>query len=156
MASTMQDTLSELGRIVQSYQAANDDTDRETARILRVNRTDLRCLELLLDSGGVTPRSLGDRLGLTTGSVTAMLDRLERLGFLTRNPHPDDGRKLVVTITSQGAERCYALFAPLVDEGSRVMAEQFTVDELQLAIRFLRTLTDVQNRHVSRLADHGR
>ena len=153
MASTMQEALNELGRVVQSYQSAVDDTDREAARILGVNRTDLRCLELLLGSEGLSPRELGQRLGLTTGSVTAMLDRLERLDFLARNQHPDDGRKSVVTITAQGARRCYELFAPLIAEGNDVLATKFDVDQLRLVMQFLRTLTEMQNRHVERLAN---
>ena len=40
-----------------------------------------------------SPGELGPALGLTTGGVTAMLIRLERLGYLRRVPHPDDGRK---------------------------------------------------------------
>jgi DNA-binding MarR family transcriptional regulator len=151
MASVMEEALNELGRVVQGYQSAVDDADREAARILGVNRTDMRCLELLLSSAELSPRELGQRLGLTTGSVTAMLDRLERLDFLARNPHPDDRRKSVVTITAEGARRCYELFAPLIAEGNHVLAKEFEVDQLRLGMQFLRTLTEVQNRHVDRL-----
>lgn len=151
MASAMEEVLTDLGPVIQGYQSAVDDTDREMARILGVNRTDLRCLELLLGSGGLSPRALGERLGLTTGSVTAMLDRLERLDFLARDQHPDDGRKSVVTITAQGAHRCLELVEPLITEGNDVLAAQFDVDQLRLVMRFLDTLTEVQNRHVDRL-----
>ena len=151
MTSAMEEALNEFGRVVQGYQSAVDDADREAARILGVNRTDMRCLELLLSSEGLSPRELGQRLGLTTGSVTAMLDRLERLDFLARNQHPDDGRKSVVTITAQGASRCYELVAPLITEGKDVLAAQFDVDQLRLVMQLLRTLTELQNRHVDRL-----
>lgn len=156
MTSAMEEALTELGPLVQGYQSAVDDTDREAARLLGVNRTDMRCLELLLGSPGLSPRELGERLGLTTGSVTAMLDRLERLDFLARNPHPDDGRKSVVTITEQAAHRCYDLFAPLIAEGGEVLATRFDVAEIRLAMRFLHTLTEVQNRHVDRLRAQAR
>jgi len=151
MASAMEEALNEFGGVVQGYQSAVDDTDRAMARILGVNRTDLRCLELLLGSEGLSPRELGQRLGLTTGSVTAMLDRLERLDFLARNQHPADGRKSVVTITTQGARRCYELVAPLIAEGNEVLAARFDVDQLRLVMRLLRTLTEVQSRHADRL-----
>ena len=148
----MEEALAELGKLVQGYQSAVDDTDREMARILKVNRTDLRCLELLmLSSRGLSPRELGGRLGLTTGSVTAMLDRLERLEFLTRTPHPDDRRKSVVRLTTPGTRRCYALVEPLITEGNALLATEFDGDEIRLAMRFLRTLTEAQNRHVQRL-----
>jgi DNA-binding MarR family transcriptional regulator len=156
VTSAIEETLNELGRVVQGYQSAVDDADRETARILGVNRTDMRCLELLLNSDGLSPRELGQRLCLTTGSVTAMLDRLERLDFLARNPHPNDRRKSVVTITAQCARRCYELVAPLITECNAALAKEFEVDQLRLAMRFLRTLTELQNRHVDRLLAQAR
>ncbi|MFD0444184.1 MarR family winged helix-turn-helix transcriptional regulator [Streptomyces indonesiensis] len=103
MANEKERVLAELGKVIQGYQAAVDDSDRETARLLGVNETDLRCLELLIDAEELSPRELSRQLGLTTGSVTAMLDRLERLGLLTRAPHPVDRRKSVVKVTSEGS-----------------------------------------------------
>jgi DNA-binding MarR family transcriptional regulator len=156
VAGELETTLSELGRVVQDYQAAVDDTDREMARILKVNRTDLRCLELLLNSDGLAPRELARRLGLTTGSVTAMLDRLERLDLLTRTAHPHDRRMVVVSITARAAARCYELYAPLITEGNAVLAEHFDLDQLRLLNQAIRTLTEVQNRHAHRLLTESR
>jgi DNA-binding MarR family transcriptional regulator len=75
-----------LGAAVQAYQSAVDDFDRELARLMGVNETDLRCLEILFAVEEITPRELSRQLGLTTGSVTTMLDRLEKLAYLTRTP----------------------------------------------------------------------
>jgi DNA-binding MarR family transcriptional regulator len=121
-----------------------------------VNRTDLRCLEMLLQSDGLSPRELGRRLGLTTGSVTAMLDRLERLDLLTRSPHPADRRMVVVSITARAADRCYGLYAPLITDGNATLAKEFDLDQLRLVIQALRTLTEVQSRHVDRLVSDPR
>lgn len=152
MPANLETALTELGLAVQAYQSAVDDTDRETARILKVNRTDLRCLELLLSTDGLAPRELGRRLGLTTGSVTAMLDRLERLDLLTRSPHPEDGRMLVVSITPQASARCYALFAPLIADGNTALAGEFDLAQLRLITQALHTMTKIQNHHVTRLS----
>lgn len=73
-----------LGGAVQGYQSTVDDYDRETARLLGVNETDLRCLEILMATEEAAPSALGTQLGLTTGSVTAMLDRLEKAAFTSR------------------------------------------------------------------------
>jgi DNA-binding MarR family transcriptional regulator len=146
-----QDVLVELGLVVQAYQAAVDDFDRETARLLGVNGTDLRCLELLLGAGELTPRELGERLNLTTGSVTAMLDRLERLDLLARAPHPTDRRKVIVRMTEAGARRCLDQIRPLLVEGQQELAEKYSAEQLLLVIDFLRTSTALQQRHVERL-----
>ena len=92
-----------LGQEVQAHQAAVDAVDAAAAAYLHVNRTDMRCLEILYQGEAVLPSQLAAKLGLTTG-VTAMLDRLERLGYVTRSADPSDRRKVVVRITPKAAE----------------------------------------------------
>lgn len=147
------DVLAEFGQVIQAYQASVDDFDRETARLLGVNGTDLRCLEHLITAGELTPSELGDRLNLTTGSVTAMLDRLEKLDLLVRSPHPGDRRKITVRPTEAAVQRCFELITPLLEEGGREVGAKYTTEQLALVVDFLRTTTDIQRRHVDRLRD---
>ena len=69
-----------------------------------ISRSDYDALEALDEHGPLTPGELGALLSLTSGSVTALVDRLERLGSVSRTPHPDDRRKVVVAQT-RGAWR---------------------------------------------------
>jgi DNA-binding MarR family transcriptional regulator len=151
MSSEIERVLAELGVRIQAYQSAVDDYDREVARLLGVNETDLRCLELLIGAGELSPSELGARLGLTTGSVTAMLDRLERLGLLGRSPHPVDRRRSVVRMTPSAVERCYALIAPHLEEGARTVRDRFSAEQLEVVVDFLTTTTRVQAKHVELL-----
>ena len=151
LSSETEGVLAELGEVIQAYQSAVDDYDREIARLLGVNETDLRCLELLLATEERSPRELSTQLGLTTGSVTAMLDRLEKHGLLVRTPHPVDRRKTVVKLTSEGTRRCWELIAPHIADGERELGAKYGVDQLRLIIDFLRTSTAVQDRHTQRL-----
>ncbi|MGW3290144.1 MarR family winged helix-turn-helix transcriptional regulator [Streptomyces sp. NPDC001002] len=151
LSNDMEQVLADLGKVMQDYQSAVDDYDRETARLLGVNETDLRCLELLLGAGELSPRELSTRLGLTTGSVTAMLDRLEHLGLLNRTPHPVDRRKTVVRVTPEGARRCYELIAPHIEDSTKEISAKYSVEQLQVVMDFLRTNTTMQTRHTERL-----
>ncbi|MEP7022583.1 MAG: MarR family transcriptional regulator [Actinomycetota bacterium] len=63
-----------------------------------MSRTDLRCVEILVGQDTAHPAARAP-LGLTSGGVTAMLARLERLGYLVRTADPADGRRVVVRIT---------------------------------------------------------
>jgi len=59
--------------------------------------TDLRCLNLLAQAGPLTAGELGQQLGLgTTGAVTRMVDRLERAGYVRRQPDPRDRRRVII------------------------------------------------------------
>ncbi|TXH16479.1 MAG: MarR family transcriptional regulator [Mycobacterium sp.] len=143
-----------LGEAVQGYQAAVDDFDREVARLLGINTTDARCLEILIqETSGVTPRELADRLGLTTGSATTMLDRLEKVGYVTRSAHPSDRRKLLVHATATARERAFELIGPLVDDGRRTLLSRYSAEQLELITEFLTRAAELQREHVARLRE---
>lgn len=57
MSSESESVESRLGKAVQAYQSAVDDFDRELARLMGVNETDLRCLEILMGTEEITPAS---------------------------------------------------------------------------------------------------
>ena len=143
-----------LGEVVRAYQAAVDDYDRELARVLHVNETDLRCLEILLQElPEASPSQLADRLGLTTGSTTALLDRLEKVGYLTRQAHPTDRRKSIIRASPDLQERAYALIAPLIDEGQQMIADSFTAEQINAITEFMLRAAALQQRHTQQLRD---
>ncbi|MCC3299226.1 MarR family winged helix-turn-helix transcriptional regulator [Arthrobacter caoxuetaonis] len=153
MSSDLTVKVNSVGRAVQLYQAAVEDFDRETARILGVNSTDLRCLEILTTEPDeeITPRTIAARLRLTTGSVTTMLDRLEQAGYIIRTRHAIDKRKVLVRATSKVQERVRALIGPLVEEGEAEIIAGFSPDELDIVERFITRATALQQRHTTRL-----
>ena len=75
----------------------------------------LVCEHLRLD-GPLTPKEVGERVGLSSGAVTRLLDRLEERGFTKRAPHPSDRRKVLMHYVEQESEmieRPLALFERL-------------------------------------------
>jgi DNA-binding MarR family transcriptional regulator len=65
---------------------------------LGVNVTDMECLGLLFFKGIATPTELSRYTGLTSGSTTAMLDRLGKAGLIERKPNPNDRRGTLIVI----------------------------------------------------------
>jgi DNA-binding MarR family transcriptional regulator len=152
MSSEISPLEARLGEAMEAYQASVDDFDRESARLLGINETDLRCLEILMrEEPGATPRQLADRLGLTTGSVTSMLDRLEQAGYLTRTPHPSDRRKLIVRATETAVQRAGELIGPLVADGHERLLSRYSAGQLDLITEFLVRARDLQEAHTERL-----
>lgn len=66
--------------------------------------SELVALMLLGEVGQLTPKELSLQLGITTGSMTAMTDRLEAAGFWGRGPHPFDGRSILLKLTPAGED----------------------------------------------------
>ena len=80
--------------------AAVDAIDYAISDHLGIHRNDLRVLNLL-EEGALSPRIIAERIGLTSGSVTALIDRLEKAGFVERHPSTTDRRSIEVRITPQ-------------------------------------------------------
>lgn len=82
--------------------------------LMGMHRTDRRALALLDELGAegqACPSVLADRLGLTRGAVTTVVDRLSAAGLVQRRPAPHDGRRTALVLTERartlGAEHLH-------------------------------------------------
>jgi DNA-binding MarR family transcriptional regulator len=83
----------------------------EVAKQIGLGPSDSQFLGLLRLDGPLTPGRLAELTGLTTGTVTGVLDRLERGGFVRRERDPADRRKVVVTPVPEGVARLAAHYS---------------------------------------------
>src|SRR5260221_8780411 len=83
------------------------------ARRVGINSSDLECLDLILINGPSTAGEIARRTGLTSGAVTGLIDRLERLGLVERMADPKDRRKVLVRVREDRIGPIAALYAPL-------------------------------------------
>jgi len=88
----------------------------------------------------VTAGGLTRALGLTSGSVTAVVDRLERAGHLERVRDTADRRRVFLRYSPSGRAVADEFFLPLVDRGDTV-TEHFTAAELEVVRRWLAATT---------------
>ena len=89
----------------------------------------------------MTPSELASHSGLTSGTVTGVLDRLEALGLVRREPHPHDRRKTVVLLDEA---QVAATLAPMYAERAAAMHEvigRLSGAEQEAVARFLTLLT---------------
>jgi DNA-binding MarR family transcriptional regulator len=80
------------------------------ARQLRLGPTDVIAIGDLYTHGPLTPRELAARMDLTSGTVTALLDRLEQAGLLARSNNPKDRRSLLISTTAAGEHAAQWVF----------------------------------------------
>jgi DNA-binding MarR family transcriptional regulator len=110
--------LAEVMEAGRRIHAAVDALDALVSERLGVHRSDLRCLNLL-EHGPLTPGEIAARTGLSTGAVTALLDRLERAGFAERRRSETDRRSVLIAIPAEAWPRIAALYREV---GGAVMA----------------------------------
>ena len=119
---------------------------------LGLGATEEKTLDLLERLGPLSPGELSRRTGSAPASVTGVLDRLQRRGFVTRGCDPQDGRKLLVQINQAHVGAIAPLFADLTDRLTHVY-EDFGIEELVVITRFLRRTADVQRSATQQLSE---
>src|SRR5215471_6133971 len=110
------------------------------AERLGMNSTDLECLDHVL-RGPVSAGRLAELTGLTTGAITGVIDRLERIGLARRESDPDDRRKTVVRALPAVLERIAPLFEPM-ERAAMAVLSKYRDDELALILNFLTRARD--------------
>ncbi|GAA3750438.1 DNA-binding MarR family transcriptional regulator [Spinactinospora alkalitolerans] len=116
-----------------------------------MNPTDMQCWSLLQISGPMTPGRLARLTGLTSGAITAVIDRLERDGYVRRERHPEDRRKVMVAVRPREDSDISRSFLGL-REAMIDLHEGYSDDELRLITRWL----DGVNEVLERLAEQNR
>ncbi|KQR37502.1 MarR family winged helix-turn-helix transcriptional regulator [Microbacterium sp. Leaf159] len=96
--STRAAAIARQGEVMREFMARAVLFQEAVARSGGLNGSDLQAVGLLLSEGPATPGELAARTGLTAGgAVTAMIDRLERAGFVTRARDENDRRRVIVS-----------------------------------------------------------
>ena len=95
---------------------------------------------------GLTPTQLGRRLSMSSGTVTALVDRLERAGYAERRPNPADRRSSVVHIRPSGLEEAARHMRALAAE---LLEATAGLGEAERAVvgAYLGSVTEIIARH---------
>ena len=101
--------------------------------------SDLQFVSLLNLNGPLTPGSLAELTGLSTGTVTGVIDRLEKAGFVERLRDTADRRKVLVTPVPEGMAKLAAEYTVHGEHMMSVLASR-SAEELQVIAQFLANL----------------
>ena len=110
-----------------------------------INPPELLALAHLDRDGMVGPSELARRLQLTTGAVTALVDRLEESGHLERAAHPTDRRRVLLRRTAKAEREVAEEVSPMAHEIIG-LAERLSDDERQVVGEFLDNLAAIMER----------
>jgi DNA-binding MarR family transcriptional regulator len=109
--------------------------------------SEMAALEHLQHShGGLTPTELGRRLSLSSGAITALVDRLERTGYVERRPNPADRRSSLVLPLPEGLEEAGRHLVPVAADLLEKTAE-LKHEERAAVGKYLEVATEVFRRH---------
>jgi len=127
--------LESLNREVRRFIANAILFNLKVAGEVGLNGTDMQCLNLLELQGSATPGELARWAYLTTGGVTVLLDRLEKAGYICREPNPQDRRSSIVRPVPAKFHKLYALYRTK-GEALIELLSAYKEDELKLILDF--------------------
>lgn len=138
--------VAEIGELMNAFgelRSAEQALSEASRRYMKLNETDMRALHYLIVTGHrgelATPGALASHLRISSAATTKLLDRLERGGHITREPHPTDRRALTVAITV--ATRISAIATVGKQQGRRFYAAaRLTSAERAVVTRFVRDM----------------
>lgn len=126
------------------------------ADTLKLNITDHKCLDFINQSEGVTAGQIAEFTGLTGGAVTALIDRLEKNGYIIRDKDPKDRRKVIIrSITdnddaNEGSVQLKEIFSSL-DKSIYECLSTYSENELSLILNFINALNKESAKIIKKL-----
>jgi DNA-binding MarR family transcriptional regulator len=119
------------------------------SRRLGLSESEMLAVAHLAQHGRLSPSALGHLLDLSSGGVTALVQRLESGGHLVRRRHPTDGRSVLVELSPELVQRAEQAFGPLVDDLERAALE-LSESEHEVVRRFLDRAVALSEDHAER------
>jgi DNA-binding MarR family transcriptional regulator len=138
-----------VGRLARRHSTAVVLFHHAVAERLGLGPTDHKCLDLLRERGAMAGTDLSAITGLTSGAITGVVARLERAGYLRREPDPHDGRKQILRLALERAH-IQDVIDPLRKDVAALL-ENFDAHQLTAIAEFLTRTTDLVYRHAALL-----
>jgi DNA-binding MarR family transcriptional regulator len=129
----------EIVRASRALYHAIDRLDHFAAQKMGISRNELRCLNLL-ENGPVRPGQITLSLNFTSGSVTTMLDRLEKKGLIQRKLDPTDRRGSLISATAKVFAELGPIYKSVAISLGQTVA-RYSIEERQRAVAHLNDVT---------------
>lgn len=146
--------IGKLSALIPGVQAETHDLDDAAARHLGINRTDLRCLGVILERGPASASMLAETMKLTRAAMTTVLDRLEQAAYIHRVRDGTDRRRIKVEATQQARKAVREIWAPIRIAGLGLLTK-YTSEDLQLLIQFFEEYCTLQKGQAERIRNLG-
>lgn len=114
-----------------------------------MNLTDLQCVAILASEGPVSAGELAERMGLTTGAVTGVINRVEKAGYVCRERDPGDGRRVVVRPVLEKLERVGAGFLQSQEGVLVEMMSEYEDRDIAVILDFVKRSNVVTREEIS-------
>jgi DNA-binding MarR family transcriptional regulator len=135
---------------MRGWQTDQDMFDDAAAIYVGLNRTDTRAIDILERTGPMMAGELATAARLTSGAVTALVDRLEAVGLVRRTRDTIDRRRVMIEITPKVAEVMAPIFGPVAEEGYRQI-KTYPDEDVEKMLAFFKMSREFLQHHTARV-----
>ena len=145
-----------VGHLLRRLTSDLQEVGRDFGHRHEMNPSDVRALVLVLDAHRrgvqIGPSALASELGMTGASVTALIDRLESVGHMSRKPDPADRRRLVLEVGAEASRLGGQYFGGL-QRRIDAATQDLSADDLAVVSRYLMAAIDAVEEHIAQSDD---
>ena len=127
-------SVSELSQKFMEFYDKLSSWEHSVVKDSGLSTAQMHTIEVIGHHQNLMMRELADRLGITTGTLTVAVDRLEKLGMVKRKPHEHDRRSWLIVLTSQG-KKMYEQHHKYHEEFTREISLALDEDEIAILRR---------------------
>ncbi|MFE4143547.1 MarR family winged helix-turn-helix transcriptional regulator [Peribacillus sp. YIM B13472] len=142
--------LESLTHSLQRYGMRSVLFQQNMAQKIGVSHTDLKSAEILNETGQITAGELSKITGLSTGSVTALINRLERSGYVKRERDKLDGRRVMIAPIPERQEQIKSHYQSL-SVATKKLCSAYNEQELILINKFIEGITKIMDKENDKL-----
>lgn len=129
--------------------------EQNVATSLGLYNNDFISLDILREAGPITAGELSKKTGLTTGSITALVDRLEKKGYVHRQNDPTDRRRVIIVPDYESKDEVSNSYRPL-HTAMIELASSYTEEELALITQFIGKASAILEEQIQHLSSTKR
>lgn len=155
MVSEREELISALVAEMPWYISAAVRFQVAVAHQLDMPVTDVHALGALVETGPVGASELAQLMGMTTGAVTRLVDRLEHRGYVRREPDPADRRRVTLHVVPERVAEVAQYYQPM-DVRWRRQVRRYSTGELRFLLEFLRQEREFTQAETAKMRSGGR
>lgn len=135
------------GRLFQVNQSVGEH--------LGLGTTELEFMDAIARVGPVTPGWLASASGLSPATVTGILDRMEKGGWIRRERDVEDRRKVLVHVQAERVPELFRIYSPMLGRYAEIL-KKYSEKDLELLLTFLRQVRDAGDQAVEEIREGAR
>jgi DNA-binding MarR family transcriptional regulator len=148
MEQVQPEDLTALGRDISDVTILMHEAIARSAGLTGV---DHKYVSLILRHGALTAGELSALTGLTTGAVTAMIDRLEKKNLVSREPDKTDRRKVLIVANKVKAKKLFEKSNARLKTSIEKLISTYSKEEIQLIAGYLRASINIMRAFTNEL-----